>query len=931
MAGLQGKVFGEYQLADQIGSGAIAEVYRARPRAGGRDVAVKVVYPEFAQQPSFAPNFAKIQEMAQRLANHPHILPVLAANFQSGYAYLVTPLVQAGSLRDWLRQGGRLDAGDAGPFYRQLCGAVAYAHSLGAIHGNLKPSNIFLYEGRHVLLGDFGLLWDIRMLELASAGSDVQEFAYLAPEVFDHQLTPASDIYSLGAVVFASITGSPPHKAPTLAALREALHRQPPPRLIDAVPTLHPPLPNLDPIIQRAMASRPDQRFASAMQVTQAIDSALRQPPRDVVGLTPGPQFAGMGAPFVPGAPMASPGIPGYPPAQPQPFPPAFAQGMPGRGAGGTALAPASPPFPPLPQSQRADPQMEVGHIVAQAPGMGAPLPPPAPTGPAPDEFLTARIPARSGWGPGSDALALTPTQRVPSPDAGNAGSAPFGLRGLAPVPPLELQPSSGDSRPASSADDVMAMIDWDISPQLHHDAAQRPDRPFSATKLGLPRLTSHLPGLDIPLLPDDSTYVRAAAGYTSSRVPAVTGEDSAYGSAPGDYSVEREAAHSGRRGGHDDSYEQSAVGRASYPPETRERPARGRRGDHGSGGRENRRGYDETGESVYAEAYTSGRHNGRRTRRGHRDDDYDDHDSRDGRREGGRRDPHYDTYEGYAASAEYSAAREHYRDDYPDAGRTSRGGRRSPRRRGGVGRTVAIAAVALLLLVVGVAGTLYMRPTLCSASVCAHVLSLEQKVLPKLGNTSTGNNGLSSASATLKLTAATGSSATANLTIHNPDAGAQTWNASTTLPWLKVAPGSGTLQANGSATLTVTASPGTTAPGTYHGNIILQTGSQNATVAVSITVTSLAKLAYSPASLTFSSCGTTQNVALSNTGTVALTFTAKASDTALTFTPTSGTIAPGAHTNLATTLACSAPTGKSYTVTLASNGGNGTIAVQYP
>src|SRR5215472_17403850 len=103
MAGLQGRVFGGYQLADQLGGGGIAEVYRARPqRPGGRDVVVKVIFPEFARQPGFLANFQRITQMSARLATHPHILPLVASGEENGYLYLVTPYVAAGSLKEWL-------------------------------------------------------------------------------------------------------------------------------------------------------------------------------------------------------------------------------------------------------------------------------------------------------------------------------------------------------------------------------------------------------------------------------------------------------------------------------------------------------------------------------------------------------------------------------------------------------------------------------------------------------------------------------------------------------------------------------------------------------------------------------------------------------------------------------------------------------------
>ncbi|MGZ3679152.1 MAG: serine/threonine protein kinase, partial [Ktedonobacterales bacterium] len=199
MAGLQGRAFGGYQLTEQLNSGGIAEAYRAQPaKPGGREVVVKVIYPEFARQPGFIPHFRKIVQMSGKLASHPHILPLLAHGEENGYLYLVTPYVAAGTLRDWMQKGGRLGATDVGPFFRQLGDALSYAHSLGVIHGNMKPSNVFLFEGRHVLLGDFGMLWDISHMDMNHAGSGTEAVEYLAPEVANGQVTQLGDVYSVG-------------------------------------------------------------------------------------------------------------------------------------------------------------------------------------------------------------------------------------------------------------------------------------------------------------------------------------------------------------------------------------------------------------------------------------------------------------------------------------------------------------------------------------------------------------------------------------------------------------------------------------------------------------------------------------------------------------------------------------------------------------
>lgn len=363
MAGLQGKTLGGFLLADRIATSGIAEVYRARPTAGGRDVVVKVIYPEFARQPGFLPNFRGIVQTAAQLANHAHILPVVASGEEQGYLYLATPYVEAGTLRDWLQRGGRLGVSDAGPFFRQLCGAVTYAHNLGIVHGNLKPSNVFLFEGRHVLLGDFGILWDVQYLDLNHSGSGTDAVELLAPEAFRGHSTQASDIYSLGVLLFLTIAGAAPFRANKPADLLAAHTQLPVPSLHQIAPGLPPALAPLDAVIQQAMAKRPEDRFPSAMALAQAVETVMQQ------------ARAAM--------PPAAPAQPAIPPVFTVP---AFAGGDLAPAPGAAPVAPVHLPFPPLGAGSALDAAMDQPHLPS----------------PEPSQY----------------------TERVPAPAAGEAGHA---------------------------------------------------------------------------------------------------------------------------------------------------------------------------------------------------------------------------------------------------------------------------------------------------------------------------------------------------------------------------------------------------------------------------------------------------------------------------------------------------------------------------
>ncbi len=536
MAGLQGRIFGGYELTEPLGSGGLCEVYRARPtRPGGREAVVKVIPPEFARQPGFLPHFRQVTQLAGRLANHAHILPLVGSGEEAGALYLISPYVADGTLKDWIVRGGRMGAGDVGPFFHQLCDALAYAHSLGVVHGDVKPSNIYLYEGRHVLLGDFGLLWDVAHMDMTHAGPGTEAVAFLAPEVANGRTSQASDIYSVGEVLFTAITGQPPFRANTPGEMFATHANQPVPRLQQVAPGLPPGVLALDAVIQRAMAKRPGDRFPSAMAVAQAIEAVTRQQPPQPQQPPGGPPVPfGMpigGAPPRPagGLPYAPLGLAAAPPpaAGPAPgaglqvlnFPPlkgevdgdmdqgriVVSQHAPptaptlrspgiGAGAGAPGFGPAPAPFALEPPTLRMP---APAPVPAPAAGLMRPPPPLSPGfpvfAPAPPSMVPpptgAPPPNGDGYGPQA-----VPAIRIPPPDMGTrrqTGQQPAFTPGdgARQLPSTAFGQETGGRLPAL-ADDFgdRQGHNGDYSASLE---SVEVERPFSPTELGLPRLTS--------------------------------------------------------------------------------------------------------------------------------------------------------------------------------------------------------------------------------------------------------------------------------------------------------------------------------------------------------------------------------------------------------------------------------------------------------
>ena len=207
---LEGTVLGAYELLQRLASGGMAEVYCARQlSAFGREVALKVILPCHTEDQTLRTRFLREAYTISRLA-HPHILPLIEFGDENGTCYLVMPLIREGTLRDLLQQRGALPIEQAIPLFLQLCDAVQYAHDQGIIHRDIKPQNILLQGGHHVLLADFGIARTLLDTQITVTGLGLGTVEYMAPEQALGQADTRSDIYSLGIVLYQLLTGVVP-------------------------------------------------------------------------------------------------------------------------------------------------------------------------------------------------------------------------------------------------------------------------------------------------------------------------------------------------------------------------------------------------------------------------------------------------------------------------------------------------------------------------------------------------------------------------------------------------------------------------------------------------------------------------------------------------------------------------------------------------
>jgi serine/threonine-protein kinase len=200
---LRAALANRYRIEREIGSGGMATVYLARDLKHDRQVAVKVLRPDLAAVMGVERFLAEIRTTAN--LQHPHILPLHDSGEEDGFLFYVMPFVQGESLRQRLDREGQLPLAEAVRITTQVADALSYAHRKDVIHRDVKPANILFLEDQP-LVADFGIALAVTAAgggRLTETGISLGTPQYMSPEQAMGQdgLTPASDIYSLGAVI----------------------------------------------------------------------------------------------------------------------------------------------------------------------------------------------------------------------------------------------------------------------------------------------------------------------------------------------------------------------------------------------------------------------------------------------------------------------------------------------------------------------------------------------------------------------------------------------------------------------------------------------------------------------------------------------------------------------------------------------------------
>ncbi|HJQ34871.1 MAG TPA: protein kinase [Pyrinomonadaceae bacterium] len=411
---------GKYEIVAPLGAGGMGAVYLARRVLIGDEVAVKVLHSRFTNDEKLVERFRREARAAAQL-QHPNVVTIHdygEARGRDGFAYIVMELVRGESLRQLLKREGRLGAARAVALMRGVCAGVGAAHRRGIVHRDIKPDNVIVSpedddNPERVKVVDFGIakIRDVAAEStLTEAGSMVGTLFYMAPEQCKGEpLDARADVYSLGAMLYEMLAGSPPFTAPSITSIiLKHVHEPPPPLPADlGVP------PALAAAVMRALAKDPDQRPRDATEFSREIQAALNAPEAPTLAINNSTTASGS---LVDSAAGRSTQSAEGSTQSAEPFFPATARPVPVTPTNPTAANTQSQPTPPPSttqptpdaadheevtvvrntaglQAQRTDVQAQQPNTYAQQPNPYAPAP-------RPGNYAHAQQPAPHGYAP---------------------------------------------------------------------------------------------------------------------------------------------------------------------------------------------------------------------------------------------------------------------------------------------------------------------------------------------------------------------------------------------------------------------------------------------------------------------------------------------------------------------------------------------------
>jgi len=262
---------GRYELEELVGSGGMSSVYKAHDTLLERHVALKVLH-EHRTDDEFVERFRREARAVAQLS-HPNIVTVIDRGEDEGRQFIVFEYIDGKTLKDCLDEQGRMPVRRALELAIEVAHALAFAHDHGLVHRDVKPQNVLLNGDGAAKVTDFGIARSLEVQGVTQSGTVLGTSSYIAPEqASGHAVEPATDVYSLGVVLFELLTGRVPFTGESFVSVAMQHVAEPPPSVLDLRPEVPLRVANA---VDRALAKSPGDRFASMHDFADELEACL--------------------------------------------------------------------------------------------------------------------------------------------------------------------------------------------------------------------------------------------------------------------------------------------------------------------------------------------------------------------------------------------------------------------------------------------------------------------------------------------------------------------------------------------------------------------------------------------------------------------------------------------------------------------------------
>lgn len=279
------QMIGGYKIVRELGRGAMGTVYLAYQESLGRDLAIKVMATEFTRDEEFIERFRREGRIAARL-RHPNIVQVYDFSDREGQYFIAMEYLGSRTLKCLVREKGRVPLEQAVKLTDQVLAALEHAHAQGIVHRDIKPANVMLTDQGDAALTDFSIAQMKSASRLTQTGAALGTPEYMAPEQFEGKADGRADLYATGILLYEMLTGFSPFHAETIAEImkKQLLVAPDPPALVDfTIPQA------VSEVVVRSLAKDPDERYQSAQEMREALQSALLDPGKITAAQPPMP------------------------------------------------------------------------------------------------------------------------------------------------------------------------------------------------------------------------------------------------------------------------------------------------------------------------------------------------------------------------------------------------------------------------------------------------------------------------------------------------------------------------------------------------------------------------------------------------------------------------------------------------------------------